>query len=134
MVTSVYLPFFIWTYLTRQNFYNYHNRKIIFFSLCIGNICSLFLPFFLKIEIEFLLPLILKIPVSICITESMLIHLCRFLFFMSFPARAKNRGVLPSGVRTRRFLFFIFSFFPTITIFILCFKLLQKEEIHYIPK
>lgn len=98
------LPFITWAYSSRQDFYNYHHRKMIFFSLCIGNLCSFFLPFFLKIEIEFLLPLLLKIPISIYITESMLVHLCRFLFF-------------------------ILSFLPAMAIFILCLEFLQREEI-----
>lgn len=76
-------PFLAWFYSTQLEYYNFTNRKLRTFSLCIVNGCFFLLDFMLYFSIQLIVPLVLKIPLSPFITESMVVNLCRLLLVIS---------------------------------------------------
>lgn len=76
------LPICTWIWSTAFDEYNFHNRKIAGIYLSIINL-SLLLENILQYLLMFILiPIFLKIPISIFITENMIVYLSRFLIFL----------------------------------------------------
>lgn len=71
------IPFFTWLYSTHRDFYNYKRRKLATFLFCVINGCIFTLNAVSDFAKCLLIPLALKIPLSIFIDETTVIELFR---------------------------------------------------------
>lgn len=77
IITGVIIPGSIWLYSTCFDFWNFQRRKIIGLTIILVNFCLIVESVAFQLVARLLLPILLKIPVTPDITETMILTLSR---------------------------------------------------------